>query len=89
MRPVGRRSGIAPGRGWPPEGAGAGTRSGLWPCVGPRAEAARGRSARRQRGTPDESPRYSGGAGGGPGAQTKIRHVGRRSGAAPERERGP
>ncbi|KAJ1091571.1 hypothetical protein NDU88_004690 [Pleurodeles waltl] len=41
------------------------------PRVEPRAVAARGRTARKRRGTPDEFPRRRGGASGGPGAQVK------------------
>ncbi|KAJ1206592.1 hypothetical protein NDU88_001995 [Pleurodeles waltl] len=39
----------------------------LRPRVEPRADTVRRRAARERRGTPDESPRYSGGVGGGPG----------------------
>ncbi|KAJ1209847.1 hypothetical protein NDU88_005219 [Pleurodeles waltl] len=65
------------------------------PRVEPRADEVRGRTARERRGTPDESPSYSRGAGGDLRARVKIRPSGGRAalllgaGAAPGRGRGP
>ncbi|KAJ1211319.1 hypothetical protein NDU88_006679 [Pleurodeles waltl] len=77
LRPVGVQRGSAPGGGRPQENMGAGPRSRSWPRVGLRTEAARGRSARGQRGTPEESPRCGGVAGWG---RDPTRREGRRSG---------